>query len=174
MRDTYDTEVEKLDLTEYKARHILVDEQAQALALIERLEQGADFAELAREASTGPSGRQGGDLGWFTRRQMVPAFGEAVAGLEPGAFTREPVETRFGWHVILLEDTREAPAPGFGEVKEGVREALEKRALRDYVETLHAEADIEILEPAAEKDASAGGGAAAGDGGGEPEPSPPQ
>ena len=129
-------------LREYKARHILVRDEATARKLIEELEGGADFAALAREHSVGPSARQGGDLGWFSAASMVPPFAEAVQGLAKGAYTKEPVRTRFGWHVILLEDTREVDPPAFEEVAGQLRAALQSRALARHLEALRRQAEI--------------------------------
>ncbi|MEO4043165.1 peptidylprolyl isomerase [Hoeflea sp. CAU 1731] len=109
---------------EVKARHILVDSEEQAKAIIAELEAGADFEELAKEKSTGPSGPQGGDLGYFTRGRMVPEFEEAAFALEPDDFTREPVKTQFGWHVIKVEEKRDAAPPAFEEVVEQIQRVL--------------------------------------------------
>ncbi len=109
---------------EVKARHILVDSEEQAKAIIADLEAGADFEALAKEKSTGPSGPQGGDLGYFTRGRMVPEFEEAAFALEPDDFTREPVKTQFGWHVIKVEDKRDAAPPAFEEVVEQIQRVL--------------------------------------------------
>jgi peptidyl-prolyl cis-trans isomerase C len=94
------------DSVEYKARHILVATSTEAEAIIDRLEQGEDFAELAKQESTGPSGPRGGDLGWFSASMMVPPFAQEVRSLEVGKFSRKPVQTRFGWHVVLVEEMR--------------------------------------------------------------------
>ena len=99
-----DTSVPK----EYYARHILVDSEDEARAIIQKLDQGADFAAMACEFSTGPSGREGGVLGWFNSAQMVRPFVETTAQLEKGSYSKEPVKTQFGWHVILLEDFRQS------------------------------------------------------------------
>jgi peptidyl-prolyl cis-trans isomerase C len=109
---------------EVKARHILVDEKAVAENLIQQVTDGADFATLAKEHSKGPSGERGGDLGWFPRGQMVGPFEEAAFGLQPNQFTAEPIETQFGWHVILVEDKRSVPAPSFEEVRPRLLENL--------------------------------------------------
>ena len=100
---------------EFKARHILVETQSEANSIVAELEGGANFAELAKTKSTGPSGPNGGDLGWFSPNQMVQPFSQAVAALEDGAFSKTPVQTQFGWHVILREDSREATPPTFGK-----------------------------------------------------------
>lgn len=128
-------------VTEYNASHILVETQEEAQALVEELEGGGDFAELAVEHSTGPSGPNGGQLGWFTAGMMVPAFEEAVFGLEVGEVSA-PVETRFGWHVVILNDSREQAAPTLDEVREQLEEGLRQARVDAYIESLTAEADI--------------------------------
>ena len=129
-------------LREYKARHILVRDEATARQLIEELEGGADFATLAREHSVGPSAKQGGDLGWFSAASMVAPFAEAVQGLAKGTYTKEPVRTRFGWHVILLEDIREVEPPAFEEVAGQLRAALQSQAVARHLESLRRQAEI--------------------------------
>ena len=130
--------------SEYKARHILVADEDAAKAIIAELDGGADFAELAKTKSTGPSGKDGGDLGWFSAGQMVQPFSDAVAALDNGTYTKAPVQTQFGWHVILRENSRELSPPPFEEVKERVRSYLKNRQLQDYVQGLHAQAQIEL------------------------------
>ena len=133
---------------EINARHILVKDRAEAEALIKELDEGADFAELAREKSTGPSGPNGGDLGYFSQGQMVKPFEEAVFALEPGSYTKEPVETQFGWHVIKLEDKRQQEKPALEAVSAGLRQQL----VRDRYEAKMAELKdaiaVEILDEA--------------------------
>ncbi|MCP4320246.1 MAG: peptidylprolyl isomerase [Hyphomicrobiales bacterium] len=110
--------------TEVKARHILVDSEEQAKAVVAALDGGKDFIELAKEKSTGPSGPQGGDLGYFTRGRMVPEFEEAAFALETGTYTKEPVKTQFGWHIIKVEDKRDTPPPEFKQVADQIRRVL--------------------------------------------------
>ncbi|WP_289035279.1 peptidylprolyl isomerase [uncultured Roseibium sp.] len=131
---------------EMKARHILVKEKAEAEAVIEQLEGGADFAELAKEKSTGPSGPNGGDLGFFAKGQMVPAFEEAALKLETGSFTAEPVETQFGWHVILLEEKRRQEKPTFEAVSANLRQQLIRDLYTKTMDELKAEHPVEILD----------------------------
>ncbi|MEP4031304.1 peptidylprolyl isomerase [Roseibium polysiphoniae] len=131
---------------EMKARHILVKEKAEAEAVIEQLEGGADFAELAKEKSTGPSGPNGGDLGFFAKGQMVPAFEAAALKLETGTFTAEPVETQFGWHVILLEEKRRQEKPTFEAVSANLRQQLIRDLYTKTMDELKAEHPVEILD----------------------------
>ncbi len=140
----YDAQVEQFQGTELKARHILVEEEAKAKELIAKLDGGADFAELAKEHSTGPSGPNGGDLGWFTPETMVPPFAAAVQSMDKGSYTKEPVETRFGWHVILLEDTRPLTPPSLDEVRPQLTQRLQQKYIKAYLDSLKAGAEIVI------------------------------
>lgn len=144
LRAEYERQLEGLDRQEYKARHILLDTEDDAREVIEALDGGADFEELAREHSTGPSGPMGGDLGWFTADGMVPEFSEAVRALETGTYTRDPVHSDFGWHVILLEETRTAEPPPFEMVRDRVEQILDNRVIQDNIEALRSGAEIEI------------------------------
>ncbi len=123
---------------QYKARHILVETQNEANEIIAELDKGADFAELATERSTGPSGPQGGDLGWFSPEQMVPPFSEAVSNLEDEAYSKEPVQTQFGWHVILREGSRDNEPPPLDSVRDSVKQSVEQQKLQNFIESLRA------------------------------------
>jgi len=136
---------ETADKEEIHARHILVKEEDEAKAVIAELKNGADFAELAKEESTGPSAPNGGDLGYFGPGAMVPAFDEAAAALKTGAYTEEPVQTQFGWHVIKVEDRRKAEPPSFDQVSEQLRADLVREARSTYIEDLRGKADIETF-----------------------------
>lgn len=133
---------------EIKARHILLESREEAEAAIEELNQGADFQKLATERSTGPSAPQGGDLGWFSKDQMVQPFSEAAFQLRPGDYTKAPVETQFGWHVIKVEDRREKPAPSFEEVEAELREKIARQVIDEQVAELREEAEVEVKQPA--------------------------
>ncbi|TBX20494.1 peptidylprolyl isomerase [Nioella sediminis] len=146
LQAAYDAEFGEMEaVTEYNASHILVETQEEALALVEELEGGADFAELAREHSTGPSGPNGGQLGWFTAGMMVPSFEEAVFALEVGEVS-PPVETRFGWHVVILNDSRDQAAPALEEVREQLEEGLRQARVDAHIESLTAAAEIDRPE----------------------------
>ena len=129
----YNEQVKANPPQEFKARHILVETQGEALDLITQLDGGADFAELAKENSTGPSGPNGGDLGWFAPNQMVAPFSAAVAELEDGGYTKTPVQTQFGWHVILREDSRQSTPPTLESVRDVVKQRVEQQKLQDYL-----------------------------------------
>ncbi|RDJ21797.1 peptidylprolyl isomerase [Bosea caraganae] len=135
---------------EVHARHILVEDEAKAKEVAERLKKGEDFAKVAAELSKDPgSGKEGGDLGWFTKERMVPEFAEAAFKLEKGQVS-DPVKSQFGWHVIKLEDKRSKPLPKFEEVKPQIDQYLERKAQQDIVVALREKAKIERLDkPAA-------------------------
>ncbi len=128
---------------EFKARHILVSDEAKARDLILQIADGGDFATLAEENSEGPSAAQGGDLGWFSPDAMVPPFAEALATMEAGEVSDEPVQTRFGWHVIKLEDTREASPPSLEEVRPQIVNAIARNRVEDHLRKLRTEGNIE-------------------------------
>ena len=144
IKDAYDRFVSDSDSREeVSARHILVDTEEEAKGLITKLSEGADFAELAKEFSTGPSGPNGGALGYFGRGQMVPDFEVAAFNLEIGTYTAAPVQTQFGWHVILLEDKRTAQPASLEEMREQIGTALSQQALARLIEEMRADATIE-------------------------------
>lgn len=133
---------------EYHARHILVDSEDKAKDLIKQLENGADFAELAKKNSTGPTADKGGDLGWFSPDQMVPPFAKATEKLNKGEFTKEPVKTQFGWHVIKLEDVRESQPPSLDDVRSQLRNDLARKKIEDKLDELRNNADVEYTDNA--------------------------
>ena len=147
VRERFDNEIAAMaPESEIKARHILVASEEEAKAIVAELAQGKDFAELAKEKSTGPSGANGGDLGFFGKGQMVPEFEEAAFGLENGKFTTTPVKTQFGWHVILKEEEREKPKPEFEQVKDQIRQAVYSEKYFDLVKQAREETKVEILD----------------------------
>lgn len=137
---------------EFKARHILVKEEAEAKDIIAKLKADVNaFSDLAKEKSLDPGSKvNGGDLGWFDPRSMVPEFGAAVASLEKGKFTEVPVKTQFGYHVIILDDSKKAEAPPFETVKEQLKQQVQRQNLTKMFEDMKAKAKIEIAgQPAA-------------------------
>lgn len=132
----YEEEVSSNPPEEFKARHILVETQSEAVVLISELDSGADFAELATARSTGPSGPAGGDLGWFPAGAMVQPFSEAIATMENGKYSREPVQTQFGWHVILREESRAGTPPPLESVRDVLKQRIEQERLQAFVENL--------------------------------------
>ncbi len=137
---------------EFNASHILVETEDEAKNLVILLNDGADFAELAREHSTGPSGPNGGELGWFGKGMMVQPFEEAVLLLEAGQIS-PPVQTQFGWHVLILNEIREKGAPALAEVREELIAKIEGDAVESALATLLEAAtitrtDLEGIDPA--------------------------
>jgi peptidyl-prolyl cis-trans isomerase C len=132
--------------TEVRARHILVDSEEKARELIAKLDGGADFEELAKSESTGPSSSNGGDLGYFTKDRMVKPFSDAAFAMEIGAYTKDPVQTEFGWHVIKVEDRRQAQPPSKEEVEAQLRDRLGAQAIQAYFEELRQGKDIAVFD----------------------------
>jgi peptidyl-prolyl cis-trans isomerase C len=140
----YETAIASMDKTEYHARHILVSSKDQADQNIKKLKGGAKFEDLAKAQSLDTGSKaNGGDLGWFTTSHMVKPFGDAVKGLKKGEITPQPVQTQYGWHVIQLEDTREAAPPPFDQVKAQLVNAVIRKKLQAYVDDLKKNAKIE-------------------------------
>lgn len=148
IQSVYDAEYSNKSSTEYKARHILVKEEEQAKSLITQLDDGGDFAALAKEHSTGPTGKSGGDLGWFDGDQMVKSFSDAVKTMAPGKYTKQPVQTQFGWHVIQLEETRETPPPSLEQVKTEILNKLQQKSLADHMKDLRDKSTLQFNEKA--------------------------
>ena len=134
------------DVQETKARHILVEDETKAKELITKLDGGADFETLAKENSTGPTSENGGELGWFAKAEMVPEFAEAAFALEPGTYTKEPVKTQFGWHVIKAEERRTRPEPEFEVVKPQLEAKLRQEVLAELIAGWQKEAKIEKFD----------------------------
>jgi peptidyl-prolyl cis-trans isomerase C len=130
---------------ELHARHILVASEDEAKAIIDELDKGGDFAKLADEKSTDKGGN-GGDLGWFSKEQMVPEFSEAAFKLNKGEYTKAPVKSQFGWHVIKVEDSRTAPPPTFDEAKDQIRNELAHEAVEAKLKELETKAKIELFQ----------------------------
>lgn len=162
LRQAYKDKVSGMKGPEYKARHILVEDKKTATRMIQKLDDGADFTQLAKENSTGPTSKRGGSLGWFSGDQMVQPFSQAVQDLEPGNYTGEPVQTKFGWHVIQLEETRPVEKPEFKQMRSKLRNKLVGQKIKTYVEGLRKEADVEVLA----KDLEDGGSGPKADGSG--------
>jgi len=135
---------------EIHVRHILVASPDAARAIIAELGKGADFATLAKAKSTGPTGPRGGDLGFVGRGRMVPEFDQAAFALKVGDYSKEPVKTQFGWHIIKVEEERPSVLPPFAEVKAKLRQRMQTEKLRALIDTLTAKAKIEIKPPAAQ------------------------
>lgn len=139
----YDARIAELPKSEFHARHILVDDEAQAKGLIAQLDKGASFEKLATDNSKDGSSTEGGDLGWFSPSQMVKPFSDAVQQLEVGKYTATPVQSEFGWHVILLVDTRPTTPPPFDAVKAQIGPMVNQKKFEDYLKGLVSGAKVE-------------------------------
>jgi len=150
--DTLKAEYEKIKAqttgTEYKARHILVEQEAQARDIIARLKKNPKaFEALAKERSKDQGSKgSGGDLGWFDPHRMVPEFGAAVAKLAKGKFTEEPVKSQFGYHVILLEDSRPQQVQPLEQIKPALTQQIQQQNLKKVFDEMKAKAKIEIVQ----------------------------
>lgn len=144
LKAEYEKEKAQHSSHEYKARHILLKTEKEANDVIAQLDKGGDFVKLAKQKSTGPSAKNGGDLGWFRPEQMVPEFAKAAAELKKGTYTKKPVKTQFGWHVIMLEDTRDVASPSFEAVKDQLRMKMLNQKMEQYVASLKSKAKIEM------------------------------
>lgn len=145
LRQRYEEKLKSMPLEEeVHARHILLAKEDEAKAVIAELKAGAAFDKVAREKSTDKaSGAEGGDLGWFKKGDMVPEFANAVFALSKGQLTEAPVQTKFGYHVILLDDRRQVPPPAFEEMAEQLREELTREAVKGLLDLLRSNAKIE-------------------------------
>jgi peptidyl-prolyl cis-trans isomerase C len=128
---------------EYRARHILVEKEDEAKAIIDKLKKGGKFEELAKQSKDPGSAARGGDLDWANASSFVEPFSKAMVALEKGKTTESPVQTQFGWHVIRLDDIRDSKPPEFDEVKEQLGEAMRRRKLQDFQQQLKAKAKIQ-------------------------------
>ncbi len=146
LKAAYDKIKEQPSRIEFKARHILVKDEAEAKKLIKQLDKGADFADLAKKNSTGPTGKDGGDLGWFDPKQMVPAFADAVSAMKPGEYSKTPVQTQFGWHIINLQDTRKAEPPAFEDAKPQLSALVERQKIAERINDMRNKAKVELNE----------------------------
>ena len=144
LRKAYDDYIkQKGKKQETRARHILVDDKEKAREIIAKLDDGAKFAELAKEYSTGPSSGRGGDLGYFTKDDMVKSFAETAFNIEPGNYSKEPVKTKFGWHVIKVEDRREQEPASFEEIRSTLASQERREVLNTMLDEWRSESEIE-------------------------------
>ena len=151
LHQTYDEAVKSMaGQEEVRARHILVESEDEAKALLEQLKNGADFATLAKEKSKDPGAAEGGDLGYFTKDQMVPEFSDVAFKMYPGQLSN-PVKTQFGWHVIKVEDRRTKQPPEFDKVKDQIEAFLARKAQTDFITKLRQSAKVDRLDKPAEQ-----------------------
>ncbi|WP_062232079.1 peptidylprolyl isomerase [Aureimonas sp. N4] len=149
LKARYDAEVAAMKpVEEIHAKHILVPTKEEAEAAIKELDAGKDFDAVAAEKSTGPTGPQGGDLGFFGPGQMVPPFEEAAFKLEPGTYTKEPVQTQFGWHVIKVLEKRKQQPPAFDQVKDQVRQIVMREKYIAMVQAAREAEKVTYEDPA--------------------------
>jgi len=145
IRKAYDRLVGEAAEEEIKARHILLASEEEAKAIIRDLQGGADFEDLARENSIGPSRETGGDLGFFNRSQMVSEFSDAAFAMDVGNYSKAPIKTQFGWHVILVQERRRAKAPSMPHAMPKIQQEVTRQVLTDVIGSLRNGADIEII-----------------------------
>jgi len=153
MKKVYDEAAKQIQgEQEVHARHILVETEDEAKAIEAELKKGADFAELAKKKSKDPGASDGGDLGFFTKDQMVPEFSTVAFSLEPGKIS-DPVKTQFGWHIIKVEDKRNRKAPDFDQVKSQIETYVTRKAQAEYVSKLRETAKVERMDQPQQTDA---------------------
>jgi peptidyl-prolyl cis-trans isomerase C len=153
-RQVYDEAIKQVkNEEEVHARHILVPTEDEAKAILAQVKGGADFATLAKEKSKDPGAAEGGDLGYFTKEQMVPEFADVAFKLDKGQIS-DPVKTQFGWHIIKVEDKRIKPTPTFEQVKPQIENYVAHRAQAQLVENLRKSATVERLDKPAAPDSS--------------------
>ncbi|WP_386679419.1 peptidylprolyl isomerase [Loktanella sp. R86503] len=133
-------------VTEWNASHLLVETEEEAQAAKDRITSGEDFAEVAKELSTGPSGPTGGELGWFGPGQMVAEFEQTVEGMEAGDLS-DPVQTQFGWHIVKLNETREKPVAALEDVRAEIVGGIQESVILSKIEELKATAEVTLAEP---------------------------
>ncbi|MCC8938599.1 peptidylprolyl isomerase [Bradyrhizobium sp. Arg68] len=154
MKKVYDEAAKQITgEQEVRARHILVETEDEAKAVKAELDKGADFAELAKKKSKDPGAADGGDLGFFTKEQMVPEFSAVAFALEPGKIS-DPVKSQFGWHIIKVEEKRSRKAPDFEQVKAQIETYVTRKAQADYVAKLREAAKVERMDKPAAADAA--------------------
>jgi peptidyl-prolyl cis-trans isomerase C len=143
LRAEYENQLANLPKLEYHARHILVATEPFAQKVVERLEKGGKFDELAKQESMDSSKDNGGDLGWFTPDRMVKPFADAVVAMKPGEYTHKPVQTQYGWHVIQLVETRDLSPPPFDQVKQRLEQVVQAKKFKAYTDELMRNAKID-------------------------------
>jgi peptidyl-prolyl cis-trans isomerase C len=143
LRAEYEKQVGALPKLEYHARHVLVATEPFAQGVVQSLEKGAKFEDVAKKESMDSSKDNGGDLGWFTPDRMDKSFADAVVALKPGDFTHKPVQTQYGWHVIQLIDTRPLSPPPFDQVKQRLAQVVQAKKFKAYTDDLISKAKID-------------------------------
>jgi peptidyl-prolyl cis-trans isomerase C len=144
IRQIYEENLPRLSGEQYKTRHILVETEAEAASLIEKLGAGQDFGALAGEHAGGPTGPNGGSLDWLSTDSMPPPFAAAVRVMTVGSYTAAPVKTEYGFHVILLEETRKQEAPALEQLRGELVNAVERKRVEEYLKTLREAATVSV------------------------------
>jgi peptidyl-prolyl cis-trans isomerase C len=144
LEQIYNENLPRLASQQYKARHILLSTKEEAQQIIAQLRGGKDFVALAREHEGGPTGPNAGDLGWFTADSMAQPVVDALRVMQVGTFSGEPVQTEFGFHVLLLEDTRQQQAPALTDIRSELTAAADRKRLDEYLKTLRAGAMVSL------------------------------
>lgn len=146
IQQVYDENLARLSGEQYKARHILVETRAEAEDVIAQLRNGEAFVTLAEQRADGPTGPNGGALDWFTAESMPESFANAVRSMAVGSYSTEPVQTEFGFHIILLEETRRQEPPPLAQIRNELVSVAERKRLDDYIKTLRAGATVSVEE----------------------------
>jgi peptidyl-prolyl cis-trans isomerase C len=144
LQKVYEENLPRLTQPQYKTRHILVDTKDEADKVIAQLRAGKQFADLAKERASGKTGPNGGDLPWFTADSMNQQIVAAVVPMKVGSYTPEPVQTEYGYHVLILDDTRKGEAPTLESLRKDLTAAVERKRLDDYIKTLRAGAKVSL------------------------------
>jgi len=144
LQKVYEENLPRLTQQQYKTRHILVDTKAEAEKVIAQLRAGKQFADLAKERAGGKTGPNGGDLPWFTAESMNPQIVAAVVPMKVGSFSQEPVQSDYGYHVLILDDSRKGEAPTMESLRKDLTSAVERKRLDDYIKTLRASAKVTL------------------------------
>jgi peptidyl-prolyl cis-trans isomerase C len=143
LKAEYEKQIALMPQIEYHARHILVEDEAKAREMIAALDSGSSFETLAEQNSSDSSAQEGGDLGWFAASRMVKPFADAVQALEKGTYTKEPVQSQFGWHVIRLDDTRPLTPPTYEAVEQQLGQLVNQSKFQAYLDELMKTAKVE-------------------------------
>ena len=155
LRSEYETQVGQLSKQEYHAKHILVATEPFAQKVIDRLAKGEKFEDVAKKESMDSSKDNGGDLGWFTPDKMVKPFSDAVLALKNGEYTKKPIQTQYGWHVIELVETRDLQPPAYDTVRQRLEQVVQAKKIKAYTDDLERNAKIEKKLPEDKKAADA-------------------
>ena len=147
LRSEYETQVGQLSKQEYHAKHILVATEPFAQKVVDSLAKGAKFEDLAKKESMDSSKDNGGDLGWFTPDKMVKPFSDAVLALKPGEYTKKPIQTQYGWHVIELVETRDLQPPAYDTVRQRLEQVVQAKKIKAYTDDLERNAKIDKKLP---------------------------